>query len=319
LNRKIAALASSAIALLFLSASGLWGQAAAAGSRLSASVSSPSLSYRMTADSEAAGTITVKRSGSNKSSASFYVAFTLVSLSSTALSGGESLSYGLYKNSTSKTALSLTGRPSSSDDVLSGTIGARSSSASLNYVFRVSNATFPAPGTYIAQITAKVYNGSYSSTSSSTSSSSASATITATLTVDRLASVAVVGGASDSFSFSSATANPDYSLDLGDLSANTTGRAYILVCSNASYSLALSSVNGGSLINADDASSIAYEVAVDKGSSYSLTTAATTIVSGSATYGSPERHSIIVSTTKYGADASAGTYTDTITVTVSAS
>ena len=78
-------------------------------------------------------------------------------------------------------------------------------------------------------------------------------------------------------------------------------------------------MNGGALINTGDASGIAYEVAVDKGSSYSLTSAATSIVSGSATYGSPERHSITVSTTKYGADASAGTYTDTITVTVSAS
>lgn len=302
---------ASVAAVSLILAGGLWCQT------YTVSVSSPSLSYSLTGNAEAAGTVTLKKSSTVKNASSFYVVFKLLSLSSTASSGGGSLSYGLYKSSSSTTALSLTGSPSSSDEVLSGSIAAGSASGSVSYVFRVSNSTFPASGTYTAKFTATVYKGNYSS--SGTKTTRGSATITATVTVGKIASVAVVGGASDSFSFTSATSSPNYTLSLGDLTASTTGTAYILVLSNSTYSLSLTSANKGRLLNSSDSSAIGYTVTVNSGSTYSLTSA-TTIVSGaSATYSAAARHALLFKLSGYGSNPSAGTYTDTIIVTVAAS
>jgi spore coat protein U-like protein len=303
---------ASAIAVpLILAAGHLWCQT------WTVSVSSPAASYSLTGNAEASGTVTLKRSSTGKTASAFYVVFKLLSLSSTAPSGGESLSYGLYKSSSSTTALSLTGSPSSADQVLSGSIAAGSASGSVSYVLRVSNSTFPAAGTYTAKISATVYKGSYSSSGKKTTRGSA--TITATVTVGKIASVAVVGGASDSFSFTSSASNPNYTLSLGNLTAATTGSAYILVLSNSTYSLSLTSTNKSFLVNSSDSSAIGYTVTVNSGSTYSLT-AATTIVSGaSATYGTAARYKLLFRISSFGSNPSAGTYMDTITVTVAAS
>jgi hypothetical protein len=279
------------------------------------SASSPALSYSLTGTSEAAGTITVKRS-SGKSATAFYIVFKLVSLTSTAPSGGDSLSYGLYPSSSSTTALSLTGSPTSSTGVLSGSFASGGSTATSNYVFRVSNSTFPGSGTYTAKISATVYRGTWSAGSSP--ASRGSVTLTATATVPKIASVAVVGGVGDSYSFTSATSSPNYTLNLGSLAAGSSGSAYLLALCNSSFSLSLSSANKGSLLCSTDGSSMAYTVTVDSGATYSLNAAATIVSGASATYSAAARHSLLVKIPSVGTNPSAGTYTDTINVTIAA-
>jgi spore coat protein U-like protein len=293
----------------------LFGPRALSAQSWTVSASSPALSYTLTGTSEATGTITIKRS-SGKTASALYVVFKLVSLSSTAPSGGESLSYGLYSSSSSTTALSLTGSPTSSDQVLSGSFASGSTTATASYAFRVSNSTFPGAGTYTAKISATVYKGTWSA--GANPSSRGSVTITATATVPKIASVAVVGGAGDSYSFKSATSSPNYTLNLGSLAAGSSGSAYLLALCNSSFSLSLSSANKGSLVCSADASSMAYTVTVDSGSTYSLNAAATIVSGASATYSTAARHSLLVRIPSIGTNPSAGTYTDTVTVTVAA-
>jgi spore coat protein U-like protein len=248
--------------------------------------------------------------------ASYFIVFTRGRVSS---GSGESLTYGLYPTSITTTALCIDGNPTNADQVISLTLQEGVASATVNYYLRVSNSTFPSAGTYAIPLTARLYTGSFSG---DLPSSSKKATMTAMITVGKIADVAVVGGASDSFNFISPTANPDYTLSLGSLSSTTatTGTAYILVRTNSSYSLALSSASGGRLVDSSDSSStIPYTVNVDSGSSRSLSTSAVGIVTGSATYSNADRHTIVVTVGGIGSSPSPGTYTDTITVTVAAS
>ena len=301
--------ASASLTLLLALAGGAWSESS---SVLSIGGSSPALSYNAAGDAEAMGNITITKANGGSDTSSFYVVFKLISLDSSAPSGGDSLSYGLYKSSSDNTPLSLSGEPSGSDEVLSGKfVTENSTAASVSYVFRVSPSTLPAPGTYRATMTATVFRGSYGSSPGSGSSS----TIVATATVAELANVAIVGGANDSFSL--ASNSPHYALALGDLSAGRTGSAYILVRSNSGYGIALASANAGALVNSSDGSSIPYAVRVDNGASRSLTSVAATIVSGAATYSATERHTLVVTIGSPSDNPTEGDYDDTIIVTVS--
>ena len=175
-----------------------------------------------------------------------------------------------------------------------------------NISFQVNSTTLPAPGTYTAIISEKIYGGSTYPASGAALDTN---TLTVTITVGTIYDVSVVATGS-AFSLASSS----QALNFGTLAAGQTLGADILVRSNVSYSLSLASANLGSLVNnADSTSSIGYSLS-SNGTTASLNPGPASIANGAvATYASPQRYSLLATILPF-SFPSAGTYSDTITV-----
>jgi hypothetical protein len=268
------------------------------------------LSYSPTGKVEATGSLTVTKPSSVRTR-TFYIAFAESQAPATV---GESLTYGIYSSSSSNTAISMAGRASTSKMLKLKFASSSSTSVTVSYVFRVSPTTFPGASTdgYTSIYSASLYTGS------GTTALATSSQITTTVSVAKIAQVAVRSSSTTSYAFTTAGSDPNYALSLGDMSAGTTGAARILTRSNCGYELYLSSANSGTLVHSLDASStVPYTVSVNKGSNLSLSSISK-IATGSATYSSPVYYDLAVTIQSLSSNPAAGSYTDTITVTVAA-
>ena len=289
----------------------LGGQAvfAASLSFVKASTSSTlSVAYSSDTTSQAIGKVTIKKG--TFPGGDFCVVLTLLSMTQ---ASPEALSYAMYSPAaTLANQLSLSGSPTSPSQVLAGNFGAgttKNSTISLDYAFVVSPTTMPPPGTYIATIDESVYASTYLPSGSPYASN----TLKVTVTVGSIYGVSVVptGGAFSSTSTSQ-------SLNFGFLAPGQSLGADILVRSNVSYSILLGSANSGSLVNlADPTSLIAYSM-TSNGGAVPLASGPSSIASGAAaTYSSSARYGVKATIAPFSGFPSAGSYADTVTITVS--
>ncbi len=273
-----------------------------------ASTSSLALTYSPDGLATVSGTVIVNNGTQAANNAPFCVVFTLTNPGA---QGG--LSFSLVNQANGDT-LSLSGSPASSTQVLSGTF-AQGTRANTNQTFTVSfqvNPTnLPAPGSYVATIREDLYSGSTYPPAGSVLDTN---TLTVTVTVGSHYDVSVVPTGS-----TFALATTSQALSFGNLSAGQALGADILVRSNVSYSLALSSANLGSLTNlVDPASAIAYGLK-SNGSSLSLNPGPAYLAqAAAATFSVPLRYSLLVTIQPLPDNPSAGTYTDTLTVILTA-
>jgi hypothetical protein len=270
------------------------------------------LTYSTSSAVYAASTITVTRSTST-SALTCYIGFK--ESSTPTLIAGENISYNLYADTNWTTVLSRTGRTSSTgtSDVIKVSFAKGVKTATVSYYFRVTTATFPAAGSYISKFTAKLYGAT------GTSVLKTSSTITATTTVSKIAQVTALSSTADSYDFTGSSSTSNYSLSLGTIAPGVTSSntANIRTRANAGYTIAMTSANEGKLVNSSDSeSAIDYTITVGSVSNYALSSL-TTVYTGTATYSSTVDNSITVKA--YYASTSlptAGTFTDTITITV---
>lgn len=295
---------AASVAVLLAAAAGL------GAATYSVSGSALALTYSPTGTVEATGSLTVTKSALVLTK-TFYIAFNESQAPATV---GESLTYGIYSKSSSTTAISMAGRASTSKMLKVSFSTSTSTSTTVSYVFRVSPTTFPGASTdgYKSIYTASLF------TKNGTTALATSSAITTTISVDKIAQVAVRSSTTTSYTFTTAGSDPNYALSLGVMSEGTTGSARILSRSNCGYELYLTSANGGCLVTAiDSTSSVPYTVSVNKGSSLSLSSVSK-IATGAATYSSPAYYDLVVTIQSLSSNPAAGSYTDTITVTVAA-
>jgi hypothetical protein len=244
----------------------------------------------------------------------FCVVLTQISLTPSTVAPAEGLTYGLYKPDISPVyQLSLTGSPSSDNEVLSGTfdsVNIKKPFMSLGFALIVSPSSMPAPGTYVATIRADLYASAFPVSGSPV----ATDTLIVSVTVPSLTDVSVVptGG---SFSVGSTSAD----LSFGTINAGATRGVDIRVRSNVRYSVSLVSANGSALANALDGSLIPYTLSAD-GMAVSLPKGIASVITLSAapTYGNPSVSGIAVTINQFSDFPVEGTYTDMVTVNVSA-
>jgi len=249
-------------------------------------------------------------------SGDFCVVFTQLSLVPVTASPAEPLSYGLYWPDTAPTyRLALNGLPANANEVLSGTFLQNSNInkkpfMDLGFAIIVSPATMPPPGTYVATISAAVYPMAYPVSGSPSDAQ----TFTVTVTVPSLSDLSIVPTGSP-FSVSSTSG----SLSFGTLKAGATRDLDIVVRSNVRYSVSLLSANGGSLANSADGSLVGYALTAD-GVPVSLSPGVASVIAlnAPATYGNPVARGITVRIKDFADFPVEGTYTDSITVNVSA-
>jgi spore coat protein U-like protein len=217
-------------------------------------------------------------------------------------------------NAATGAAISLSGAPGNESQVLSGdfpTGTAANSKIVFQYAFQVDPADLPAPGTYTARISQKLYGGSTFPPSGAALDTN---TLTVSITVGSHYDVSVVGSGAG---FSLASTNQV--LNFGILAAGGQVAADILVRSNVTYSLSLTSANGGRLVNvADSTSAVAYSVTAN-GTPVPLTPPPGEVAGGAAaTFETPMRYSLLFTILPISDFPSAGTYSDTIIVNLAA-
>jgi len=270
--------------------------------------STMAVSYSSEATAQASGKVTIKKgtfAGGN-----FCVVLTLLSMTQ---SSPETVSYAMYSPAaTLADQLSLSGAPTSPSQVLSGSFGAgttKNSTVTLDFAFVVSPTTMPPPGSYIATIDESVYASTYLPSGTRY----ASHTLKVTVTVGSIYGVSVVPIGSG---FSSTSTSQ--SLNFGVLAPGQSLGADILVRSNVLYSILLASANSGSLVNiADPTSLIGYSLS-SNGNAVPLSSGPSSIATRSAaTYSSSSRYGIKATIGPFSTFPSAGSYADTITITVS--
>jgi hypothetical protein len=264
------------------------------------------LAYSPNASIQASGMVTVNNGSKTADSVAYCVVFTLTNPGQ---QGGMSIAVA---NAATGSVLSLSGAPANASQTLSGYFPS-GTSANSNQVYTilatVAPSPIPAPGTYSATIVETLYRGSAYPPSGSAVDTN---TLTLTITVGSFYDVSVVPSGS-SFSLSSTS----QSLAFGALAAGQQLGADILVRTNVSYTLSLSSANKGILANSGDpTSSVAYSLS-SNGSSLSLNPGPAVAASGAAaTYANSARYAILITISSLASNPSAGAYTDTITVSL---
>ena len=295
-------------AAMILSAQGSFAAALSIVTWSSKTTSTMAVAYSSDTTTQATGKITIKKgtfAGGN-----FCIVLTLLSMTQ---SSPEALTYAMYSPAaTLANQLSLSGSPTSQSQVLSGNFGAgttKNSTITLDFAFVVSPSTLPPPGTYIATIDESVYASTYLPSGTPY----ASHTLKVTVTVGSIYGVSVVP---TGYGFSSTSTSQ--ALNFGVLAAGQSLGADILVKSNVLYSLVLASANSGSLVNiADPTSLIGYSL-TSNGTAVPLASGPSAIASRSAaTYSPAARYGMKATIGPITSFPSAGSYADTITITVS--
>jgi spore coat protein U-like protein len=262
------------------------------------------LSYSPSATTQATGILTVNNGTRTADDVAYCVVLTLTNPGQ---QGG--LGFAVVDSATGN-VLSLTGSPSSSSQVLSGSFApgtAANTSRVYSIAFQVFSAALPAPGTYTATINEALYRGSTFPPSGSLVDSNV---LTVQITVGSFYDLSIVPQGS-AFSLASTS----QSLNFGTLSAGLQVGADLLVRSNVSYSISMSSANGGALSNAaDPASAVSYSFK-SNGTAASLNPGPALVAGGApATFQNAARYSLVFTVLPLAGNPSAGTYTDTITV-----
>lgn len=266
--------------------------------------STMALTYSPNALSQTSGIITVNNGTKSADNVAYCMTFTL---SNPGQQGG--MSFRLVNSGTGN-ILSLSGSPTDSTQVISGSF-ASGTAANTNVIysiaFQLDPSPLPAPGTYTATILEKLYRGSTFPPAGSPVDTN---TLTITITVGSFYDLSVVP--SGSF-FSVGTTSQ--ALNFGTLAAGAKLGADIVIRSNVSYSISLSSANHGALANpSDPTSSVGYSLS-SGAAQVSLNPGPGLIASGAAaTFSNYARYSILVTISPFAGFPSAGSYSDTITV-----
>ncbi len=244
----------------------------------------------------------------------FSVVLTQISLVPASDPSAETLSFGLYKPDTSPTyRLSLNGFPANETEVLSGAFDSANSKKpfmSLGFAVIVSPSSLPPPGNYVATIRADLYASAFPVSGGAVDTD----TFTVTVSVPALTDLSIVPGGGG---FSSSMTTADVSF--GTITAGASRGVDIRVRSNVHYSVSLVSANGGMLVNALDGGGISYTLAAD-GVPVSLPKGLASIVSLNAppTWSNPSVSAISVTINPFSEFPVEGTYSDLITVNVTA-
>ena len=298
----------------------------AGGHRLFAAISISNTATTLTATyaiNTAVTTITDSATISNTSSTGtkYLVAFfgpTWVNMPSS-LQSGYSFKVRAGAGSTDSTTLLLPAGTTTvtSAQVLTSTVSQTSpDSYSISFTFAATT-TVPTSGTYTATITESLYSytgSNYTNLNNDTLISSTTLTIQITVPPFLDVSVLTTNGPFD-------VNTTSQSLSLGTLSpaGGQTANCYILARTNASsYSISLSSLHNGSLFHSSGSSygSVPYTLTSNGGSSFSLGSTYA-IPGGTGTYASPASYRIVVTTSSFTNNPAYGSYSDTITVTLS--
>lgn len=224
----------------------------------------------------------------------------------------QSVNYGLF-SANGSLQLSVNGSPASAQQTLQGVFANNSPSdarLSLDFLVEVFPTSLPPPGMNTITLRADLYASSYPPSGGIVDS----VIFIVSIQVGSYYDVSVVPSGT-AFSLSSTTTN----LAFGSLQPNESEGADILVRSNIFYNLSLSSANGGAFLNASDGSKLPYSLTAN-GFPVSLSPEVPALIAtGTPTgYGTPTRCALIVTVLPYTKLPTEGTYSDTITVNLSA-
>jgi spore coat protein U-like protein len=305
LNRRSAGLASAIAALVLASV----GRAVAQSPSIGPNPFDPRPSYSSTAIVQAPSSINLV---SNRYSCPVCVVFTEISRYPSSSQQAQNVNYGLF-SADGSSQLSVDGSPASAQETLTGSFpnGSKKNDVlNLQFLVKVFPTSLPPPATYWITLRADLYASSYPP--SGRIADTAFFTVTIGVAGFYDLSVEPTGGA---FALDSTTAT----LAFGSLVANNSKGADILVKSNISYSLSLSSINGGAFANTTDGSKLPYSLTVN-GSAITLPPGIRVLVAtgAQASYGTPTRYALVATVLPYTAMPTQGAYSDTITVTLSA-
>jgi hypothetical protein len=245
----------------------------------------------------------------------FCVVFTLLSLTPAVSAPAENLSFGLYKTAASPSyALAMDGNPTSADEVLSGDFplgSAKAATVVLSMAALVSPLRLPPPNSYTAQVQASLYASAYPPSGTAIDTS----TFTVKTSVASHYDLSLVPSGSG-FSLSSTSQG----LSFGALVPGDSRGADIVVRTNVAYTLSITSANGGALSNAaDPASQVGYTLRANGNAVALAAGLPSPIVAGSpATYSGYSRYALVFTILDFPDLPSAGNYSDTLTLTLTA-
>ncbi len=264
-------------------------------------------------DSVVQGSSTIRVSAEGYAG-TFAIVFTQLSLAPTPAAPAEGLRYGLFQPAGTPTyELSITGAPASSKELILGSFAAnapKNATTDVSFAALVSPLSLPPPGSYVANLKADLYASSYPLSGAPVDSLTFSVSVTVGSFFD--VSLAPSGG---SFSLASTSV----ALAFGVLAGGDSRGLDVLVRSNLGYSMTLGSANGGALANALDGSLLGYGLAFG-GRAVSLSPGLPApVVAGAApTYSSPARYGLAVTISPFVDLPTEGSYSDALTISVSA-
>lgn len=225
---------------------------------------------------------------------------------------GHTTNYQIYDNTTSRNTLEdLTASPSTSS-VLSGTFPVSSgwSTQTVSYSYVVQTGQLPIAGTYTDSVGVTLYSGSLGAPTQEDA-----VNVSYNIQVNAVLNLSLVN-AGGIFSPTSTS----LSLDFGQLVQGASRQADLLVQSNANYAVAIQSTNGSLLKIQDptDTSTIPYTMSFG-GTAVSLPagTPVTVVSTGIPTTAAGDRYPMVVTVGTVGM-SNEGTYSDTISITVTA-
>ncbi len=244
-------------------------------------------------------------------SGSVCVVFTELSRWPSPGSPSQNLVYGLSSTNGSS-QFSVDGTSASPQEVLTVVFPSGSKSNDrlvAGFLIEVLPSTLPPPGQYQINLKADIYASAYPPSGGIVDST----IFTITVQVGHWFDVSVVASNS-AFSLASTTA----ALNFGTLAPNVSKGVDILVRSNLSYRLFLSSTNGGALASLLDGTKIPYSLKVN-GSTVGLLPATQSLVTNApASFGNPARYAVTVTILPYQQLPTEGQYSDLLMVIVSA-
>ncbi len=276
--------------------------------RISSAPVDPHPKFSPTTTVQASDSIELK---SNGYSGPVCVVFTELSRWPSPGSPLQNVNYGL-SSTDGFLQFSVDGTSANPQEVLTATFPAGSKNNDrlvAGFLIEVFPSTLPPPGQYQINLKADIYASAYPPSGGIVDS----AIFTITVQVGNWFDVSIVAS-NNAFSLASTTAT----LDFGTLAANLSRGADILVRSNLSYKLFLSSTNGGALASLIDGTKIPYSLKVN-GSTLSLLPATQSLVANAtASFGNPARYAVTVTILPYQQLPTEGQYSDLLTVIVSA-
>jgi hypothetical protein len=269
----------------------------------------PYLSYSPASASAASDSLVIE---SNGHVGAVCVVFTWISTAPTPGAPQRAPDYGLF-SADGSSRLSVDGAPAGAYETLSGVFppGTKpKDSIQLDFLAEIFPTTLPPMGSYSVTFRAALYAKAYPPSGPV----AASAYFTVTISVGRVyaLSVAQSGGPFSQLSTTGVLA-------FGDLREGAARGADILVRANTLYDLSLLSSHSGAFANATDGTLLGYSL-TSNGYAVDLSRGAALLAAGAAgsNYWDPSRYALVATILSFGAMPTEGSYSDTITIVLSA-
>ncbi|AGH96178.1 spore coat protein U domain-containing protein [Pseudobdellovibrio exovorus] len=250
------------------------------------------------------------RRDDNNTNCNFFVVFENGGASSyvnrSLSSGGDEYPVQIYKDAGRTQIIKSLNEASSLSDTLSGTFSGSNDTTEVYYRPYIDPNTYLRFGQYSQNFVIKLYQGDLSSPNLQNTSS-----VTLSFNQSRKVDLSLVGtgAAFNPFSVSQ-------SLNFGNLEEGATRSVDLVLGYNAGYKISVSSTNAGRIHNDQKSTTIPYTLTLN-GSSVSLQPSPSMVLSASGVSPTGGQRIPIAVTIGNMTGAAAGTYTDTITFTVS--